>query len=107
LDAAFRIVTVYRSPDSDVDSTVVINGDLNLSNINWIDPVLVSSRDYCSTLFYTFLANLHLNIMLLKIQGLLPNILIQGLVSILFCGTTPLLFVMLPFLSTLVLFSII
>jgi len=75
LDAPFRIVTVYRPPVSDsdpialhdikvlieclqqlsdVDSTVVINGNFNLANINWIDLDLVSSRDYCSTLFFTF-----------------------------------------------------
>jgi len=60
LDAPFHIVTVYRPPVSDsdsivlhdikvtieclqqlpdVDSTVVINGDFNFPNINWIDPV--------------------------------------------------------------------
>ena len=75
LDAPFRIITVYRPPVSDsdpialrdmkvlidclqqlsdVDSPVVINGDFNLPNITWDDPVLVSSRDYCSTLFSIF-----------------------------------------------------
>jgi len=92
LDAPFRIVTVYRPPVSDsdpialhdikvlieclqqlsdVDSTIVINGDFNFANISWINPVLVSSRDYCSTFFPLLLANLHLNNMLLKIQGLI------------------------------------
>jgi len=73
--APVRIVTVYRPPaidndlnafydtklliDSlshlcDVDFSVIINGDFILPNINWSDPVLVSSRDYCSTLFSTF-----------------------------------------------------
>jgi len=27
-----------------------------LPNTNWIDPVLVSSREYCSTLFSTFVS---------------------------------------------------
>jgi len=40
----------------DVDSTVVIIADFNLPNINWIDTVLVSSRDYSSTLFSTFVS---------------------------------------------------
>jgi len=73
LDAPLRIVTVYRPPISDSDPIALhdmkvliecfqqlsdvdslINGDFNLPNINWINPVLVSSRDYCSTLFSTF-----------------------------------------------------
>jgi len=40
----------------DANFSVIINGDFNLPNINWSDPVLVSSRDYCSTLFYTFVS---------------------------------------------------
>jgi len=41
-----------------VDSTVVITGDFTLPNINWIDPVLVSPRGYCSTLFSTFVSQI-------------------------------------------------
>jgi len=42
----------------DIDFSVIINGDFNLPNINWSDPVLVSSRDYCSILFSTFVSQL-------------------------------------------------
>jgi len=77
LEAPVRMVTVYRPPATDtypiaitdtkllidslrhicdVDFSVIINGDFNLPNINWSDPVLVSSRDYCSTLFSTFVS---------------------------------------------------
>ena len=41
---------------SDVDSTVVVDGDFNLPDINWNDHTFVSSRDYCSTLFSTFVS---------------------------------------------------
>ena len=72
---ALRIIAIYRSPlpDTDIDAvsdikrlikclkqlcnvnrSIIITGDLNLPNINWNCPNLISDRDCCSVLFANF-----------------------------------------------------
>jgi len=45
----------------DAELSVMVDSYFTLPNIDWSDSVLVSSREYCSTLFYTFVSQQGLN----------------------------------------------
>ena len=77
-----RVIACYRPPSTDtdcdailhmkmfdkcleflcdVDSTIVIAGDINLPYVDWSNPILVSDTDRCSTIFTTFTSSYALN----------------------------------------------